>query len=130
MKYVYTAVFTAVDDGYSVCIPDLPGCITGGNDAADAIAMVEDAGAMWLWDAENKAENIPMPTPIEQVAVEQGQIKTMVLLDTDEYRRINDNRAVKKTLSIPSWLNAEAERAGVNFSQILQEGLKARLGIQ
>ncbi len=130
MKYVYTAVFTAVDDGYSVCIPDLPGCITGGIDAADAITMIEDAGAMWLWDAENNAEAIPAPTPFEQVDVAQGQIKTMVLLDTDAYRRANDNRAVKKTLSIPSWLNAEAERAGVNFSQILQDGLKARLGIQ
>ena len=53
-----------------------------------------------------------------------------MLLDTDEYRRANENRAVKKTLTIPSWLNIEAERAGVNFSQILQDGLKARLGIQ
>jgi len=130
MKYVYTAIFIPVEDGYSACIPDLPGCITGGKDVADAIAMIEDAGAMWLWDAENKAETIPAPTAIEKVDVEPGQIKTLVLLDTDAYRRINDNRAVKKTLTIPSWLNAEAERAGVNFSQILQDGLKARLGIQ
>ena len=131
MKYVYTAVFTPDEGGgYSVAVPDLPGCITGGDDIADALSMIEDAAAMWLWDAENKNEPLPAATSMEAVPVEANQIKTLVLLDTDEYRRINDNRAVKKTLSLPSWLNAEAERAGINFSQILQEGLKARLGIQ
>ena len=85
---------------------------------------------MWLWDAENHGEEIPAPTPIEDIRTEEGQVKSLVLLDTDEYRRANENRAVKKTLTIPSWLNIEAERAGVNFSQILQDGLKARLGIQ
>lgn len=130
MKYVYSAVFTQVDDGYSVELPDLPGCITGADTMADALAMIEDAGAMWLWDAENHGEEIPAPTPLEDVETSKGQVKSFVLLDTDEYRRANENRAVKKTLTIPSWLNIEAERAGVNFSQILQDGLKARLGIQ
>lgn len=130
MKYVYTAVFTPVDDGMCVSVPDLPGCMTGGSDLADALAMIEDAACMWLWDAENKNEPIPSATPLMQVQVEAPQIKSLVLLDTDAFRRANDNRAVKKTLTIPSWLNAEAERAGVNFSQILQDGLKSRLGIQ
>lgn len=130
MKYVYSAVFTQVDDGYSVELPDLPGCITGADTMADALALIEDAGAMWLWDAENHGEEIPAPTPLEDVETGKGQVKSFVLLDTDEYRRANENRAVKKTLTIPSWLNIEAERAGVNFSQILQDGLKARLGIQ
>lgn len=129
MKYVYSAVFTQVDDGYSVELPDLPGCITGADTMADALAMIEDAGAMWLWDAENHGEEIPAPTPLEDVETGKGQVKSFVLLDTDEYRRANENRAVKKTLTIPNWLNIEAERAGVNFSQILQDGLKARLGI-
>ena len=126
MKYIYGAVFTPADDGYSAELRDLPGCITG----ADTIADAFDAGAMWLWDAENHGEEIPAPTPIEDIRTEEGQVKSLVLLDTDEYRRANENRAVKKTLTIPSWLNIEAERAGVNFSQILQDGLKARLGIQ
>ena len=130
MKYVYTAVFTDTGDGYSVSVPDLPGCITGGADIAEALSMVEDAAAMWLWDAENRQEPIPTATPIDQIDVAAGQVRSMVLLDTDAYRRMNDNRAVKKTLSIPSWLNTEAERVGVNFSQILQEALKAKLGVQ
>ena len=130
MKYIYGAVFTPADDGYSAELRDLPGCITGADTIADAFEMITDAGAMWLWDAENHGEEIPAPTPIEDIRTEEGQVKSLVLLDTDEYRRANENRAVKKTLTIPSWLNIEAERAGVNFSQILQEGLKARLGIQ
>ena len=131
MKYVYTAVFTPVDEGgFSVAIPDLLGCITGGADLAEALEMVEDAGAMWLWDAENSKEAAPAARPIEEVPASAAQIKSLVLLDTDAYRRAKDSRAVKKTLTVPSWLNAEAERAGVNFSQVLQEGLKSHLGIE
>ena len=63
-------------------------------------------------------------------SVEAPRFINYVYADTDAYRKKNDARAVKKTLSIPSWLNTMAEEAGVNFSQILQEALKARLGVQ
>ena len=129
MKYAYGAVFTPLDDGcYAVKVPDLPGCRTCGDDLADAIFMAEDAVSMWLWDAENKGENIPPATPLPVVSA--PQFTNYVLADTDEYRRKNDSRAVKKTLSLPAWLNSQAERAGVNFSQVLQDALKERLGIQ
>lgn len=75
MKYVYTAVFTAVDDGYSVCIPDLPGCITAEIDASDAITMIEDAGAMWLWDAENNAEPFLHPHRLNKSTLRRGRSK-------------------------------------------------------
>ncbi len=129
MKYVYTAVFTDTGEGYSVAIPDLPGCITGGDNLADAMTMVADAGAMWLWDAENKNELIPKASAFEKIPVAEKEVKSLVLLDTDEYRRANDSRAVKKTLTIPNWLNTKAEKAGINFSQVLQEGLKTHLGL-
>ena len=130
MKYAYGAIFTPLEEGgYDVKVPDLPGCRTCGDDLADAIFMAaEDAVAMWLWDAENKAEPIPAARPLPSVSA--PQFANYVLADTDEYRRKNDNRAVKKTLSIPSWLNAQAERAGVNFSQILQDALKERLNVR
>lgn len=83
---------------------------------------------MWLWDAENDKEPIPAATRPPQV--EAPQFVNYVYADTDEYRRKHDTRAVKKTLSIPSWLNTQAEQAGVNFSQVLQEGLKQKLGVQ
>lgn len=126
MKYAYPAIFTPLENGeYDVKIPDLPGCRTCGNDLTDAIFMASDAASMWLWDAESKAEVIPAAK--EPPVVTAPQFINYVVADTDEYRKRNDNRAVKKTLSIPSWLNTQAEMAGVNFSQVLQEALKERL---
>ncbi len=129
MKYAYPAVFTPLEDGgYDVAVPDLPGCGTCGDDLADAIFMAEDAVSMWLWDAENDCAPIPSAQP--PAPVEVPCFISYVYADTDAYRRKHDNRAVKKTLTIPSWLNAQAEQAGVNFSSVLQDALKERLGIQ
>ncbi len=128
MRYAYPAVFVPLDDGgYYVKIPDLPGCQTEGEDLADAIFMAEDAASMWLWDAENRKEQIPVPS--QALQVQPPEFVNYVYADTDEYRRKNDSRAVKKTLSIPNWLNVQAEQAGVNFSQVLQDALKERLGV-
>ena len=128
-KYVYPALFHPnQDDGsITVTVPDLPGCISEGKDLADAIFMAGDAVSMWLRYAEDHQETIPAPT--QPPAAVSPEFVNYVYADTDEYRRKYDNRAVKKTLSIPSWLNAQAEQAGVNFSQVLQEALKARLNI-
>ena len=129
MKYAYPAIFTPMEEGaFDVKIPDLPGCRTFGQDLAEAIFMAEDAASMWLWDAENKREPVPAPTRNPEAAA-PGFVNYFYA-DTDEYRRKNDARAVKKTLSIPNWLNTKAEQAGVNFSQVLQEALKERLNIQ
>jgi len=129
MKYAYPAIFTPLEDGgYDVAVPDLPGCGTCGDNLADAIFMAEDAVSMWLWDAEN--DRAPIPSAQPPALVEAPRFISYVYADTDAYRRKHDNRAVKKTLTIPGWLNAQAETAGVNFSQILQDALKERLGIQ
>ena len=128
MKYVYPAIFTFLPSGeYDVRIPDLPGCITFGHNLADAIEMAEDAAAMWLCDAEDSRENIPVPSE-KIVAVPPGFVN-FVVADTDKYRRENDNRSVKKTLTIPRWLNSKAEKAGINFSQTLQHALIKQLDI-
>ena len=129
MKYVYPAIFTPLEDGgYDVCFPDLPYCRTCGDDLVESIEMAEDASSMWLWDAENKKETTPPPS--ETLPHENPQFVSFVRADTDAYRRENDKRAVKKTLTIPAWLNAEAENAHLNFSGILQSALKERLGIE
>ncbi len=128
-KYVYPAVFHPNEDDGSitVTVPDLPGCITEGKDLADAIFMAGDAVSMWLWSVEEDKEEIPPPTQPPQVAA--PEFVNYVYADTDEYRRKYDSRAVKKTLSIPAWLNRQAEQAGVNFSQVLQDALKAKLNV-
>jgi len=129
MKYVYPAIFTPLENGhFDVYIQDLPYCRTCGDSLAKAIEMAEDAAAMWLWDAENNKEAIPPASDTLPYAA--PQFVSMIVADTDAYRRQLDTRAVKKTLSIPAWLNHAAEAANVNFSGVLQDALKAHLRIQ
>ena len=126
MKYVYPAIFTPLDDGsFDVYIKDLPHCRTCGGNLADAIEMAEDAASMWLWDAENKKETIPPPST--ELPHEKNQFVSFIVADTDAYRKQADNRSVKKTLTIPAWLNYQAEAAHINFSSVLQEALKSHL---
>jgi predicted RNase H-like HicB family nuclease len=132
MKYAYPAIFTVEEENFLVRVPDLPGLHTFGKTLAEAIYMAQDAIEMWLWDAENNGEAIPPASGQKETAkmcVSPNQMVNMVAADTDEYRRQNDTRAVKKTLSIPAWLNHQAETANAPFSQILQQGLKEYLHI-
>jgi predicted RNase H-like HicB family nuclease len=127
MKYVYPAILYPDDGKIGVTVPDLPGCYTYGDDKADALLVAQDAIEMWLWHAENNAE--PIPPASETLPLNPGETLTLILADTDEYRKVNDTRSIKKTLSIPSWLNRQAEKANAPFSQILQQGLKKYLNI-
>ena len=127
-KYVYTAILESEDGLYNVSFPDLPGCYTCGDDLSDALRMAEDALGGWLSRAEEKGAEIPIASAFVSVQCPDGAIRTLIPADTDAYRRIHSNRAVKKTLTIPSWLNEAAEKHGVNFSQALQEALKRQLG--
>ena len=131
MKYIYPAVFTPLDNGeYSAAAPDLPGCVTCGKDLRDALEMAQDAISMWLCDAEDCNEKIPPPSNIQDLNCDSPSFISLVMVDTVEYRAANDNRTVKKTLSVPNWLNKKAEKAGINFSKALQDALKERLGIK
>ncbi|MDR0293931.1 MAG: type II toxin-antitoxin system HicB family antitoxin [Oscillospiraceae bacterium] len=127
MKYVYPAILYSDDGMIGVTVPDLPGCHTFGDDRADALLMAKDAVEIWLWSAENDKTVIPPAS--DTLPVSSKEILTFIVADTDEYRKANDTRAVKKTLSIPSWLNHQAETANAPFSQILQQGLKNYLHI-
>ncbi|MCL2248642.1 MAG: type II toxin-antitoxin system HicB family antitoxin [Oscillospiraceae bacterium] len=127
MKYVYPIILYPDDGKISVSVPDLPGCHTFGEDLADALIMAKDAIEMWLWSAENKSLDIPQAS--DSLPLKDGETKTLIVADTDEYRKANETRAVKKTLSIPAWLNHQAEQANAPFSQILQEGLKGYLNL-
>ena len=122
MKYVYPVILYPDDGKVGATVPDLPGCHTFGETTADALFMAKDAMELWLWNAEN--ENKAIPEPSGNVEPDENETVTLVAADTDEYRKANDTRAVKKTLSIPAWLNREAEKANAPFSQILQQGLK------
>jgi antitoxin HicB len=128
-KYIFPAVFMSEDNGYSVDFPDLEGAATCGDSLEDAIEMAEDSLALTLTDYEDRNVPIPKPTPINEVTKHPGEFVTLVRCDTERYRKLLNGRAVKKTLSIPEWLNESAAAAGINFSQTLQEALKAKLGL-
>ena len=125
MKYVYPVIFEDDEGKIGVTIPDIPGCYTFGDDMVDAILMAEDALAMMLVEYENSGELIPIPSNISDLKTD-GTI-SYILADTDKWRKQFDNKAIKKTLTIPSWLNTLSEKKGINFSQVLQEALLTKL---
>lgn len=126
MKKAYPIVLTPSKDGYVVFVPDFS-INTQGKDIPDAMFMARDAMGLVGIDMEDDGEPLPEPSNFESVTCEDGDTVTLVDVDFDEYRRRNDNRSVKKTLSIPSWLNETALANNVNFSAVLQEALKAQL---
>lgn len=126
--YVYPAVFTPEENGmYSVNFPDLESCYTCGEDLAEAISMAEDVLAFTLYGYEKDKRSIPHPSAMKAIATEGGSFVNLVSCDTIGYQKRNNNKAVKKTLSIPEWLNELAIAAEINFSQVLQEALMNKL---
>ena len=128
-NYAYPAIFTKEENGYSVFFPDIDGCFTCGDTLPEAMEMAEDALCLMLYDHEEDGEPIPTASDVKAMQKETAEIVSLVYCDTVEYRKLHDNRAVKKTLTIPNWLNTLSERAGINFSTVLQEALKAKLDI-
>lgn len=129
-RLFYPAVFhTAEEGGFWVTFPDIPECMTQGDNMQEAYEMAVDALGLSLTSREAGREEIPKASSLDEVDAEDGTL-VIVEFDMAEYRRRNSSRAVKKTLSIPEWLNEAAVREGVNFSQILQEALMSKLGIQ
>lgn len=129
MKQTYPIILTPSEEGgYVVFIPDFD-INTQGEDMADAMFMARDAICMMGCYNQDEKKPLPVPSDINGIPAEAGEIKTLVDVDFDSYRRRNDNRAVRKNCTIPRWLNEEAEKAGINFSATLQDALKAQLGI-
>ncbi|MBQ1433274.1 MAG: type II toxin-antitoxin system HicB family antitoxin [Ruminococcus sp.] len=130
-KYVYPAIFEKEPEGgYSVYFPDIEGCYTQGEDLAEAVENAEDALCLALYDLEEKSAAIKEPSDISALTVKDGDFTSLVSCDTVEYRRYFDNKAVKKTLTIPNWLNVMSERANINFSAVLQKALMQELNIE
>lgn len=126
-KYVYPAVFTPESEGYSINFPDIPSCYTQGDNLEDGIQMAQDVLALTMYDYEINGKEIPKPSDIQSIQVTGDEFVSLVICDTVEYKKMHSNRAVKKTLTIPEWLNEEAIKADVNFSQVLQEALQEKI---
>lgn len=129
MKNAYPIILTPAEEGgYVVYVPDF-NINTQGDNLADAMFMARDAIGLVGIDMEDAKETLPEPTAINAVAHEANDLVTLVDVDFFEYRKRSSTKAVKKNCSIPEWLNDLAVEKGVNFSQVLQEGLKTELGL-
>lgn len=126
MKYTYPVIFEKDGKQISVSVPDLPGCFTCADTIPQAVEMAADALAMMLAHYEDNKQAFSPPSPIESIKAKNGFV-SYVLADTDAWRKQFSEKAVKKTVTIPAWLNYKAEAAGINFSQTLQQGLKKAL---
>ena len=131
-KLTYFAVFEPVATGYSVYFPDIPGCVSYGEDFEEAQKQAADALGLHLYGMEKDGDEIPTPSKVPQVDTETapGYIISPVSVFPSIVRNELDNRAVKTNLTIPAWLKEIAEAQGVNYSKIFQSALMDYLGIK
>ena len=122
-KYAYPAVFTKEDDGITVTFPDVEGCITCGQTMAESMLMAEDALAMMLAEKIVSYQDLNEPSKPEMIHTDSNQIVNMIACDTEHYERKFNKKVVKKSVSIPKWLNDEALKKNINFSEVLKNAL-------
>ncbi|GHV42603.1 hypothetical protein FACS1894187_24940 [Synergistales bacterium] len=130
-RYIFPAFFCYdLKDQVGVVFHDLPGCVSQGDNDEDALRMAREGLSLHLWGMEEDNDEIPEPTPTKELKPEIDQ--TVVLIDVfmPPFRERMNNKAVTKTVTVPRWLDLEAKAAELNYSQVLQDGLMTRLGIQ
>jgi len=125
MLTIYPAIFHKENDGYWVEFPDLEGCQTCGSSLQETVQMAQEVLGLYIATQDEKSFAYSLPTDIKNFATDKDSFVVMISTDVDSYRR--KNKAVKKTLSIPQWLNEEAEKRHINFSSVLQNALKQEI---
>ena len=128
MLTIYPAVFHNEDGSYWVEFPDLEGCQTCGSNLQDTMSLAQEALGLYVVSILEDGKLPPTPSDIKAITPEEGAFVTLVSVNPDIYRR--NTKAVKKTLTIPAWLNEEAEKKHINFSSLLQDALKHELSLK
>jgi predicted RNase H-like HicB family nuclease len=123
MEYVYPAVFRANDDDgtFTVTYPDLPGCVSEGKSLGNALYMAQSALTQWIEYLSDKEQEIPKATTNSEISIAEGEFVNLIRAD------IKDGRAVKRTVSLPKWLDEKAVESGLSLSRVLQDALVAKL---
>ncbi|HBM01896.1 MAG TPA: HicB family protein [Roseburia sp.] len=138
MKQVYPVIFTQLDDKKHTVLIEVPDLeiLTEGFGMPNAIEMARDAIGLKVITMEDQKEKIPNPRMIKEIDALQGTFAqegeswvSMVDVDFAEYRRRMDNKTVRRNVTLPNWLNQEAEKAHINVSGVLQEALMLKLGV-
>lgn len=124
-KLLFPACFYPCEnsDGYTVVVPDLPGCVTEGASLSDAIDMATDAASGWLLDEMEDGNELPIASQMQDVTPDAGGFVSLLVLDMDAYADKYGAKSVRKNITIPAWLNTFAEANGINFSQVLKNAL-------
>ena len=121
-QYIYPAVFSENDDGsYTIAFPDLPGCISEGKGLENALIMASSALSQWIEYLREKQEAIPNASNIRTIELAENDFASLVAAD------MRDTRAVRRTVSIPYWMDEKASAAGLSLSKVLQDELSRRL---
>lgn len=129
-RYFYPAVFTYEEEQeIAVVFPDLDVATSGTNDD-DALLSARELLGCAMYGLEEDGEDIPAPTPLSKVTVEENQRAVLIDVYMPSVRQANINRSVNRTVTLPAWLNAAALECNINFSQVLQDALKAQLHVQ
>ena len=126
MKLVYPVVFEKAESGYTASVPDFP-LDTQGIDLANAIEMTRDAIGLMGIHLQDTQRPIPTPSDPTTIDLDGGDFISMVDIDLLAYRRANDQKTVRRNVTLPSWLDIEAKNAGINVSAVLQNALKQEL---
>lgn len=130
-KLFYPAIFHCAEEGgFWISFPDFPEGFTQGDSMAQAYEMAVDVLGLCISDLEAAKEPLPSPSLPGEVILEEDAVLVIVEFDMEAYRRKHNSRAVKKTLTIPQWLNEEAIELGINFSQVLQEALLQKISLK
>lgn len=128
-RYVFPALFEYEGDDINVSFPDLPGCLTFGKSEEEAIFNAKEALEGYLYVLESDNDEIPEPSKVKDIERSVNEVVVLVDVWMPLVRDQESNKAVKKTLTIPKWLNDVAEQNNVNYSHLLQAALKKHLGI-
>ena len=127
--YIYPAIFEYEKNGISISFPDLPGCISSAKNEEEALYMAKDALGLYIVCSEQDNEDLPKPTPLNRIEITKNTRVILVDVNMPLFRESVENMAVKKTLTIPKWINDIAEKNNINFSQVLQMALRKSLGL-
>ena len=123
MEYVYPAIFHRnKDDSYTITYPDLPGCISEGKNLGNAMHMAQSALTQWIGYLADKKQEIPNASTVKKIKTTNGDFVNLICAE------VRDAKAVKRTVSIPKWMDDKVIQSGLSLSRVLQDALGERLG--
>lgn len=128
-KYIYPAIFQEEDGGFNVSFPDLPGALTCGDNLEEALFMAKECLGLYLYSLECRELKIPESSKPQNIKVNSAEFVQLVEVFMTPIRDDENNRCVRRNITIPKWLNDLAKKNNINVSAVLESGLKSKLGI-